>query len=371
MSKAFWILLRHELRNYLRGKPTMFWTFAFPIFLLAVMVLAFGRTGTLGTVGLELVDRDRSEASARYVDAMKDLFSRGDPVGARIMPSDGSRPLPKGTVRVIVPSGFERALVAGTPSTIEVRYDAGASVAVRTAAKVVDTFTTMFSVRMQKFPVAVSASLENVSQGPPPLRYVQYIVVGILVMALMSSGVVTTCIALASLREQNAFKAFSCLPMRKGDYLAAMLVTRALMMLAATFTLLVVAKYMVGLEIEILSLQTLNALIFIAAGSAMLLALGILLGARPRSVATATLVANIVYFPMFFLGDLTIPINDFPGAARRALSWLPVHDLAQSLRSVLFLGHSVAQEGTTLLLLLMWGVLFLVSARLLFRWNER
>ena len=45
MTKVFLILVRNELLGYLRSRSSLFWTLVFPVFLLSVMLFAFGGSG--------------------------------------------------------------------------------------------------------------------------------------------------------------------------------------------------------------------------------------------------------------------------------------------------------------------------------------
>lgn len=50
MLEVFLILTRNELLGQLRSKARLFWTFVFPILLMSVMLVAFGKHSSLGVV---------------------------------------------------------------------------------------------------------------------------------------------------------------------------------------------------------------------------------------------------------------------------------------------------------------------------------
>ncbi|MGV4651963.1 ABC transporter permease, partial [Burkholderia pseudomallei] len=52
MLEVFLILTRNELLGQLRSKARLFWTFVFPILLMSVMLVAFGKHSSLGVVEL-------------------------------------------------------------------------------------------------------------------------------------------------------------------------------------------------------------------------------------------------------------------------------------------------------------------------------
>jgi ABC-2 type transport system permease protein len=124
MTKVFLILVRNELLGYLRSRSSLFWTLVFPVFLLSVMLFAFGGSGSLGTADVAFVVPGGATPYSRACEAqIVESLSHSDTVKATF---DG-----RGAAadRVTVVLGNDER----TPATI--RYDFNGSLAVKAASR--------------------------------------------------------------------------------------------------------------------------------------------------------------------------------------------------------------------------------------------
>lgn len=371
MSDLFFRLLRNELTILISNRAVIFWTVVFPVFYLTVMLFAFGSKGGLGNVSIEIVDNDHSPASARYVATLPLIFSFGDiTVTQRQLGEVESRVQVAATsVRVEVPANFSLNSVA-SPARVVVSYGFGAPIAVKTVAHAIGNFTLVYdkTVSIGKSPVSVT--YVNVGGDRVEITYSQYILTGVLVMVMMSTGIMTTSVALASLRETQTIKVYACTPLPKSVFLGAFLAARAIIAITSSVVLLAVGHYLYGVPFRTSPLSVGQAALLIVLGTIMFLAIGVALGARTSNIGGATVIGNLVYFPLMFLGDLTIPLKDFPTIAGKVLSVLPVHSVVSALRECLFAGAYPGLALINLGIILAWtGVFFAVSIRL-FRWSR-
>ena len=355
MLEVLWILTRNELRGQLRSKAGLFWAFAFPVLLLAVMLLAFGRSSSLGTVDLA-VDGALDTALARTCrPALEAAFASGDPVRARWTAHAGDA-----AVQVTFPAA------PGQP--VSVAYDFNGPLAAKAASRIVE----MALARCEAARLGVEDVVRFVddARSPPPLAPGAFFTTGILVMALMSIGIISTATSLASLRERNIFKICACFPVSRAVFLAALIAARAVLMLASGVTLVAVAVGVFGLGLPLAGPAALRAVPVLLLGSAMLLSLGTLLASRARSLAQAELWCHLSYYPLLFFSDLTIPMTAAPGWLRSALAWLPTRQLVDVLRALVVRGEGYAQVATPLAAIAGWTLLFFTAAASTFRWHR-
>ncbi|HWX01905.1 ABC transporter permease, partial [Collimonas sp.] len=323
MFKVLAILTRNELLGFFRSKSALFWALAFPILLLTVMLMAFGRPGSLGSVKVEFVApaglaQDGGVGACQT--AIRQAFAGGDPVKAEFSNVTGSTAAGANAVRVRFPS----SLVAGQ-QPLQVQYDFKGQLAVRAAARVIEIAAVRCVAAQRGVEAASLVHFADVASGAKPFDYGQFFVTGILVMVLMSLGVMSTALSIAGLREHNALKIYACFPVPKLVFLASIILSRVVMMLVSATTLLLVARYGYGIDISLWSLQTLHALPVILLGGAMLLCVGILLASRTASVQETELLCHLVYYPALFFGNLTIPLNDAPHWLKNVLSVIPIN----------------------------------------------
>ncbi|NKI69434.1 ABC transporter permease [Collimonas pratensis] len=371
MFKVLAILTRNELLGFFRSKSALFWALAFPILLLTVMLMAFGRPGSLGSVKVEFVNpaglaQDGSNAiDANCEAAIRQAFAGGDPVKAEFSNVAGSTAASANAVRVRFPS----SLAVGQ-QPLQVQYDFKGQLAVRAAARVIEIAAVRCVAAQRGIAAASLVHFENVASGAKPFDYGQFFVTGILVMVLMSLGVMSTALSIAGLREHNALKIYACFPVPKLVFLASIILSRVVMMLVSATTLLLVARYGYGIDISLWSLQTLHALPVVLLGGAMLLCVGILLASRTASVQETELLCHLVYYPALFFGNLTIPLNDAPSWLKNVLSVIPINQFVSVLRQVMIDGVSLPALWLPLLAMAAWTTLFLTASSFLFRWHK-
>ena len=68
--KAYWQLTLAQLRIFLRNRQVLFWTLAFPIFLM-VMLGSFLGNGNGMSVSIGVVDQDQSVQSKEFLSIVK------------------------------------------------------------------------------------------------------------------------------------------------------------------------------------------------------------------------------------------------------------------------------------------------------------
>jgi ABC-2 type transport system permease protein len=147
-------------------------------------------------------------------------------------------------------------------------------------------------------------------------------------------------------------------------------VSRVILMLAAATTLMLAARYLFQVPLPLWSMQALRAIPIVLLGAAMLLSLGALLASRTRSLAAAESWCNLIYFPLLFFGDLTIPLRAAPHWLRPVLLLLPTNQFAAALRGVFIRDIGYAQLGWELAVVTGWTLLFITAAAFMFRWHQ-
>ncbi|MDN7676310.1 ABC transporter permease [Burkholderia oklahomensis] len=362
MLKVFLILTRNELLGQLRSKARLFWTFVFPILLMSVMLVAFGKSSSLGVVELAF-DGDAAAPQARACrGAIEAAFAGNGTVGARVVAPDAAGAAGGDRVRVTWP--------ARATDPVRVAYDFNGPLAARAAARTIEIALVRCAASEAGLPAAYQVRFENDGHALAPLDYGEFFATGILIMAFMSVGVVSTATTIATLRERNTFKMYVCFPVSRFVFLASLIVSRVLLMLAASVTLMLAARYLFQVPLPLWSVRALRAIPIVLLGAAMLLSLGTLLASRARSVAAAEAWCNLIYFPLLFFSDLTIPLRAAPHWLRVVLLVLPTNQFAVALRGVFIRDAGYAQAAWPLAVVAGWTLVFLAGAALTFRWHQ-
>ncbi|MEZ5920157.1 MAG: ABC transporter permease [Parvularculaceae bacterium] len=370
MFKVFYVLFLTELRTILSARLTIFWVVLFPFFFLIMMMASYGGArGGAGALTIEAVDLDHSPESARYVDLVKQAFQSGDTIDATVVTVPSSAPVPDNRVRFVLPAGFGASVSKGASAPVKLYYNFAGGMTQDIAVKVFSAITVRFNALLFDAPMAASVEVFN-SGGLKPVGFAQYMLTGVLIMSIMSSGMSSTCVGIAERRERHTFKFMSCLPMSPGTYLIAMLAARTVVLFGASILLLLGARFIFGIHVDLSPERLLNASIVICLGGVTLLSLGILMSSRVTSVPNAIFLSNMVYLALLFLSNLTMPFSAFPDNVRKVLSNLPTAQFATALRGVLIQGTPLVSEWRALAVLAAWSLGFMVVGRLAFHWHK-
>jgi ABC-2 type transport system permease protein len=369
MTGTFRILFWRELVEQLRTPASLFWIFGLPLFYLALMFFSYGRDGAVGPVVIEVVDHDQSALSRAYVADVGKVVGPAEMLRGDIVVVDPGTPVGSGHIRITFPPGFATAALRGEDTRIAVDYSIAGEMATQILLKIFEPLTTSFNGKLGQSETPVGLEFHSLG-GERPVGFSQYMVTGIVVMAMMSAAMSRISALITLRREQNLFKLMACLPVGRVRYLLAMLCARLVVVTGGALLLLFLAVLLFDLPIDLGASALGKAAGVIVVGNMALLALGILLASRAASVERANFVATAVFVLLLFLSDITTPLRSLPMGPREFLSFLPTAQFAAALRAVVVQGTSLVHEWMALATTLAWTLGFLVTACALFRWHR-
>jgi ABC-2 type transport system permease protein len=192
---------------------------------------------------------------------------------------------------------------------------------------------------------------------------VDFLVPGVLALAVMSSAMVSLGIATGFERRYGVLKRLGSTPLSRGGLLVAktanVLVLEVLQAIAIVATGVALGWSPSGGLPAALGLVLLGTVAF--AG------IGLLLAGTLRAEANLA-VANGLFLLLLFLGGMAYPIDRLPDALEAVARLLPAAALSESLRGVLDAGASI--DGGELAVLVAWAVAAPLAAARWFRWDE-
>jgi ABC-2 type transport system permease protein len=168
-----------------------------------------------------------------------------------------------------------------------------------------------------------------------PRPRVDYVVPGVLALAVLSTAFTGQAIATGFERRYGVLRRLGTTPLPRAVLLAAKTVA-VLAVEAGQVLLLTVTGLLLGWSPHG-SPATVLALLLL--GTAALSAVGLLLAGALRAEATLA-AANLVFVAFVFVGGVVVPLHDLPAGLTGVLRWLPVDALADGLRVVLRQGGS-------------------------------
>ncbi|HSP74319.1 MAG TPA: ABC transporter permease [Gaiellaceae bacterium] len=346
IGERFFLVLAANVKMVMRNRGGLFFSLFFPLLFMVIFGLIFGNSGTtrskLDTVGsgplipalaqTGAVDVHEVATAAEARKAVKDGRADGALVvagGQATLYYSNTYPAQAAALRGLVRGVADSVSLAATGRPPAVRVDA--------------------------------LSVESAS-----LKYIDFLVPGLLAMALCQSAVFGIAGALVSYRERGIFRRLRVTPLPLGEFAAARIVAMLLLALAQTVVLLAVGRIAFGIHLGIdvaalVPLVVLGALCFIT--------VGFLIGAVSRTQDTAAALGNVITLPMVFLAGVFFPLTTAPAWLREVSRFLPLTYLADGLRDVAIRGHSIASTATALLVLGSVTVAVAAVSVRVFRWD--
>ncbi|MBA3372189.1 MAG: ABC transporter permease [Euzebyaceae bacterium] len=213
-------------------------------------------------------------------------------------------------------------------------------------------------------PVGLLVFFSVVDVLPVRGRPVDFLVPGVLTLALMGAGMVSLAIATGFERFYLVLKRLGATPLRRTELVAAK-IAAVLTVQAVQVTIVVAVAWLLGWR------PTLSPSGVLLAGCALLLAtaafcgVGLALAGRLRAVATLALV-NALFVVLLLISGVVFPLAALPATLARLAALLPPAALTEVLRAA-FAGTALGVDA--LVVLALWGAAAPLIAALVFRWE--
>ncbi|HEY8741989.1 MAG TPA: ABC transporter permease [Chloroflexota bacterium] len=198
------------------------------------------------------------------------------------------------------------------------------------------------------------------SAGPP----VQFLLPGMLALAVISTGMVSVGIATAYERYYGVLKLLGGSPLPRAGLIIAKVLSVLVLEILQIAVLLAVAVAAYGWRPQGGIAGAVGILVL---GTAAFTALGLAMAGSLRAEMTLA-GANGLYLVFILIGDIVLPISHLPGPMRLFAQLMPAASLTDALRSVLG-GVPFAGYAASLAELVAWTVALVLLAALTFHWE--
>lgn len=216
--------------------------------------------------------------------------------------------------------------------------------------------------------------LLGVSEQPPErravsgaaLRYVDWVLPGVLAMNVMFSSLWGVGWVIVRYRKNGVLRRLKATPLSPWEFLTAQVMSRLLVVLAASLVVYLGAAAMLDFPMR----GSYLALILVyTAGALCLISLGLIVSSRLRTEEVADGVLNLLSWPMLILSGVWFSMEGASPAAQAVSRLLPLTHLVDGARRVMLDGAGVLAVLPQVALLLGLALLFLIVTARLFRWE--
>lgn len=198
------------------------------------------------------------------------------------------------------------------------------------------------------------------------IRYVDWLLPGILGMNMMFSCLFGVGYVIVRYRKNGFLKRLHATPLRAIEFIGAQLTSRLLLIMMITVFVYTGTTYFIGVE----SAGSHWTLLFIATlGSVSMIALGLMVAARVNSEELAGGLLNMITWPMMLLSGVWFPMEGKNPIMVAASEFLPLTQMLHAVRAVMFDGASLADLAPQVYALVGMSLFFLLVGAWLFRWR--
>jgi len=198
------------------------------------------------------------------------------------------------------------------------------------------------------------------------LRYVDWVLPGVLAMNIMFSSLWGVGWVIVRYRKNGVLRRLQATPLSALEFLTAQVLSRLTVVLLSSLVVYLGAD--IFLDFVMQGSYLVLFLVYLA-GALCLISLGLVVAACLRTEELADGVLNIMAWPMLLLSGVWFSMEGASPAAQAISKLLPLTHLVNAARRVMVDGATVTQVLPEIALLAGTSLLLLVVAARLFRWD--
>ncbi|CAA9545413.1 MAG: hypothetical protein AVDCRST_MAG79-2245 [uncultured Thermoleophilia bacterium] len=198
--------------------------------------------------------------------------------------------------------------------------------------------------------------------------YADYFVPGMLGVAVVMTTFAGLAITLTIRRERGILKRVRGTPLPPAEYLAALVVSTALVLALEAVVVLAVGRLFLGVDVPGAWWQI---VLLVVLGACCFAGLGIAVTRLVPSAEGSSAVVNAIYLPVLIVSGSFYPVEDLPTALRVAAEALPLSHLLTALQDVFIDGGVERSHLAGLGVLVLWGLAGAALAARSFRWEPQ
>lgn len=199
-----------------------------------------------------------------------------------------------------------------------------------------------------------------------PIRYVDWVLPGILGMNMMFSCLFGVGYVVVRYRKNGFLKRLRATPLRSVEFIIAQVASRLLLILTITTFVYVGTSFFLDIRME-----GSHATLFLvaAAGAISLISLGLLVAARVTSEELAGGLLNLATWPMMLLSGVWFSLESASEWVKQVANVFPLTHILTAARAVMIDGATLGDVTPQLTILLTMAAVFLGLGALVFRWR--
>jgi len=360
MLKAFWQLVYIEFLSFFREPGTLFWSFLFPVVMSWGLGIAFSsRMETNKNIGLILTHPS-------YADSLRAIGRNTIDSDSSIVLSIGNKQsgiihfrfrqtnwdeasvlLKRGTISLIIEEKDFKPLFHFDPQNSDGKL----------------AYLQIEPLLNKREDVYERDEISIIKQKG--IRYIDFLIPGIIAMNLMMSIMWGISYTMIERRSKKLLRRMVATPMKKAEYLYAQFFARFVLCILEAVIILSFAYYYFGITIE----GSLTAFILLfTAGFMTFSGFAVLISSRTSNTYIGNAMINFIVMPMMLLSGIYFSYHNFPDVVIPYIQMLPLTILADHFRAVFIEGAGLAQSLKAIGVLTLLGIVTFSIGLRIFKW---
>ncbi|MFA5106963.1 MAG: ABC transporter permease [Patescibacteria group bacterium] len=356
MNNPTWRLFVANIKMTFRDRQSLFWSLLFP--LLFLIIFGLFRFDTPQKFNVQFIDEARNDTSRQLIDQLMGLnvfyqkdFGTIDAAREQMKKSELA-----GIIIIPKEFGTVNPKDQKEPIPFNVIID-GSNQQSQIIVTVVNQFLNDYTLQSTGTPKLFLVRSEGV-QGHN-IKYLDFIMPGILGMAIMFSSIIGIAVGITRYRERKILKRLVATPINIRSYLISEIGNYL-------FLAMIQIALIIGVGRFVFHVQVYGSYVWLAlttlVGTIVFLNIGFFVAGQAKTVNTAEAMANAITTPMMFLSGVFFSPDMLPKAVGKIVDFLPLTSLLKILRGISIDGRTPFDYPTALAILGGWIVASFILA---------
>jgi ABC-2 type transport system permease protein len=351
-------------RGYLRNSAGLFFGLIFPVILILIFGAIFS-SGSSGTITVYVQNHDILDIGLVTTNFTRALNTSGTLSLIMVNPSENfSQYLSAHSASdgIVIPVDFSANYTQGKNVTVTVYGNPSLSSSAVMSGTLTGVINGFNLARAGGSPII---GLAQTTANSKVNKYIDFLVPGLIGFSILISPMFSLVNISSEYKRIKLFKQLSLTPLTKMEWLFSKVIFYVLLSTASFLLMVAVGVIAFGAHV-VLSLWLIP---FLVLGPMFFASLGMLVGTISKSTETASVVGNVITFPMMFLAGTFFPISLMPTYLQYFAHVLPLFYIIEGLNGVMVYSN-YAQATIDLVVVAVITIVAFVAAARLFKWRE-
>ncbi|MFA6423613.1 MAG: ABC transporter permease [Patescibacteria group bacterium] len=352
-----------DLKMMLRNRQAFFWSLMFPLMFTGIFGLFFGGNSSIAG-SIVIKNNSKTELAQNLEKTLVD--SKVFDIKNETNVDTAKELVKKGQLSavVIVPESFGE-LTPNADNKVNIYYDQGNAQANATLSGIISQYLTVSNLKVQNAKPIFGIEEEKSNQRT--LNYFDFVLAGVLGMALMNSSIIGIAVGMAKYREDKILKRITTTPLKTWKFIISEVITRLVLnviqiAIILSFGIFVFHAHIYGSIPLIFALAMMGGILFQL--------IGFVIASLSKTTQAAEGMATAITIPMMFLSGVFFPIDSLPKWLVGFVQILPLAPLLRIIRGVALDATSPFVNPINMIIVTSWIIVTLIFSAYKFRLAE-